>query len=171
MKKKKPLEQYDYCDDTHINKSFDEYSKAIGSFIIKFSELEHELNQAIADTFFDDDQSVGYRVIKGLAFSKKIQLFHEIFLELAFFTAEGEKGRIKDLNIKLKEINSFRNKIVHANWLTLTEDGHVRTTIDTNTNDGTIEFISVKILPSTINEFIEKIEDIIAEIDKGLDHK
>jgi len=168
MSKKKKniahLEQYDYYDDTQIEKAFDKYSKLIGAFLIRFSQIEHDLNIYIAETFIDDDHSKGYRLIKNLSFSNKIQLFYEIFLEIATFTNLKNKVKLKRIIESLKEINTFRNKLAHANWSTLTKKGFVRTKIVSNNEDGTIQFINVKILPRDIKKFIENIESIIDDL-------
>ena len=160
---KEDLQQEDYYDSDYIEKVSEKYSKLIGIFIIKFNELEHELNRAIAKTFIDDDDSVGYRVIKLLNVSNKIELFYEIFLEITTST-DGKVEKLKKIKKKLDEARIFRNKLVHANWSTLTKEGYVRTKIESNKENGAIQLVKVKILPKTIKGFIDKVESLIIKI-------
>ena len=46
------LEQYDYLDNKYLQEIKTKYSRLIGSFLIQFSELEHELNVVIAERHF-----------------------------------------------------------------------------------------------------------------------
>lgn len=161
---KEDLCQYDYYEDDYIEKVYDKYSKLIGAFMIKFSELEHELNIAIAETFFDDDHSVGYRVIKNLNFINKIELFYEIHLEIATHVCEKDKINLKKIRAGLDEIRIFRNQLVHANWQTLTKKGFVRTKIDSDKNEGNIQFINIQMLPKTISKFTNKVDSLTLKI-------
>ena len=49
MTRKKSLEQFDDYDCNYIEKYKETYSKLIGLFIIRFSELEDALNIAISE--------------------------------------------------------------------------------------------------------------------------
>jgi hypothetical protein len=73
------LDQYDHGDDQYIQKKIDEYSFLIGSFLISFSQLEHELNLAIAETFADDLVEYGYMIIEDFTFANKIRFFYKIY--------------------------------------------------------------------------------------------
>lgn len=163
-RKKEYLEQEDIFDNDYMEEVMGKYAPLIGEFIIRFSELEHELNQMIAKSFIDDMDSVGYRVIKFLNFSAKVELFLETSLERAIYTNSNIIQKLNIIQKNLDEIRIFRNQIVHANWLTLTKKGFVRTRIESDKGDGSIQFVKVKILPKTIQTFINKINSTINQI-------
>ena len=162
---KEDLEQEDYYEEEYIEKASEKYSKLIGEFIIKFSGLEHEMNVAIAEAFFDDDHDTGYTVIEKLSFFDKVDLFYKMYLKRAYHNDEGNISKLKKIKTKFEEINAFRNKVVHANWSTLTKEGFVRTKITVDNADGIVKFIKVKILPKNIREFIKKIDSLINQLD------
>lgn len=163
--RKESLEQEDFFDNDYIEKVSEKYGLLIGKFIIKFNELEHEINQAIAKSFIDDFDSEGYRVIKFLNIANKIELFYEIYLERERYVDKKTKINIANIKNELDEIRVFRNKLVHANWSTLNKRGFVRTKIESNNKlGGEIMLVSVKILPGTIKKFIEKTDCAIIKI-------
>lgn len=162
--KKEELEQEDYFDDEYIETVSEKYGLLIGKFIISFNELEHELNQAISKYFIDDSDSKGYRVIKFLTNSSKVNLFYELYLERATFVNTHNKSKIKLIKNKLDEIREFRNKLVHANWSTLTKEGYVRTKVESDKEEGVIKFVNAKILPKTIKSYINQIDFTIIKI-------
>lgn len=65
----------------------------------------------------------------------------------------------------MKDINTFRNNIVHANWATLTKDKFVRTKTIVDDNDGMVTFVNRKITPKMIERASVKIEKLIEQID------
>ena len=162
---KEDLEQYDYYDNDYIEKVSGKYSKLIGEFIIEFSRLESELNIAIAEAFFDDDHDTGYTILAKLDFSDKTDLFYKMYLKIATATENNKLSPLKKIKKQLIEISEFRNKLAHANWSTLTKDGFVRTKITVDNSDGFVRFVKVKILPGNIQEFIDKIDSLIDQID------
>lgn len=161
---KEDLDQYDFYDDEYIEKVSERYSRLIGEFIIKFNDLEHELDIAIAKTFIDDDCSVGYRITKLLNVYNKIELFYEIYLERATFVSRKNKIKLKTIKKNLDSIRIFRNQLVHANWSTLNKEGFVRTKIESDKENGTLKLVKVKILPKTIKNFINKLDLMIIKI-------
>jgi len=80
------LGQYDFIDEEYYEKTIDKYTNLIGTFITKFSCLEHEINIAIADFFEDDIHSTGYLVIEKLNIYSKIELFYNIYMYLMQFS-------------------------------------------------------------------------------------
>jgi len=169
---KEDLEQEDYFNTEQIETYFEDYSSLIGAFIIKFNELEHEVNISIAKIMFDDDDSEGYRIVKFLNFFNKVEFFHEKYLErvigMGGDNKEKDKETLKRIKKDLDEVRVFRNKLVHANWNTLTEDGFVRTKIESNKEEGNIQFVKVKMSQEIIKGFIERL-DLTLEFFYGLD--
>lgn len=162
--KKQNLDQEDYFNNEYIEKVSEKYSQLMGLFIIKFSELEHEINQAIAKSFIDDDDSEGYHIIKFLNTNSRIELFYEIYLERASLMDLKIKPKLKNMKKDLDAIRTFRNKLVHANWPTLDKSGYVRTEMKSDKEEGIIKLIHVKILPSTIRSYISLIDSTIIKI-------
>src|SRR4029077_18903371 len=75
------LDQHDYVsDDDLTEKKEAKYAKLIGSFLISFSELEHDIDRFIAQLINERGDSPGYIIIKDLDVSQKIELFYNIAL-------------------------------------------------------------------------------------------
>ncbi|MDP2940158.1 MAG: winged helix-turn-helix domain-containing protein [Candidatus Omnitrophota bacterium] len=162
------LEQLDFFEDDYIDKVFDKYSQLIGWFLIRFSRLEHDFNIIIAEFFGDDYHETGYIVIKKLMFLNKIELFYDLYIRPISFSEKNKKKQEKLLNIKkrLDDINTFRNRVVHANWSSLNRDGFVRTKIITDYRvDGAVKFERVKITPKIIKKNIAEINKLIDDIE------
>jgi len=137
-RKDEELDQFDYISGEYIEKVdiFIDYSYALGEFIITFSNLDHEINIAIADIFADDAHYFGYLIIEKLSFVNKIDLFYKLYLGLAHHTSPKNKKMLQKIKADLMEINTFRNNIIHANWTTLTKDKFVRTKLSLATTTG-----------------------------------
>ena len=163
------MDQYDYIFDEYIYNVSDKYSKLIGSFIIKFSELEHELNTAIADLSFDDCHEPGYLITEKLSVRNKIDLFYRMCIERSVYKGGNSKERLKKIKVWFDSINTFRNNLVHANWLTLKKNGYVRIKFVVDSENGYIKFKSIKITPKIIREKIREIEKRINMIDEYKD--
>lgn len=160
------LEQYDYSTNDYLYKVEDKYAPLIGLFLIRFSELEHTLNIAIAEIINDRTHEPGFVVIENLTTNNKIQLFYKFYLQLV--SALGKKkhvDRLRQLRSQLEEINTFRNKIAHANWQTLNKQGMVRTKIVVDNQQGYVLFRRVEILPKAIRRQIKTIEKLILAFD------
>jgi hypothetical protein len=131
------------------------YSRLIGTFIMNWSKLEHELNGAISEGINGPAHQVGHLVVENMSAFKKIDLFHNLYLELEKPKSRGNAIRLLYLKYKLTELNSFKNSIVHANWQTLNKKGFVRTKTGQNEDEGSIEFRNVLIKPVTIKTQIK----------------
>ena len=162
------LEQLDYFEDGYIDKVFDKYSQLVGQFLIEFSHLEHNFNLVIADFFGDDYHETGYIIIKKLTFFNKIELFYDLYIRPISFSKKNKKKQKKLLSIKerLGSINTFRNRVVHANWSLLNKDGFVRTKITTDYKaDGVIKFERIKITPKIIKKNTVEIDKLIDDVE------
>lgn len=159
------LEQFDFYEEDLIEKNKDKYANSIGLFLIEFSQLEHNIDIEIADLVIDDDQTLGYTIIKNLSISSKIELFYDLSLQKASIM-DGDITKLKEIFEKLEEIIELRNKIAHGKWHTLDKDGFIRVGTERKKDDGFIKFKKTKITPEIIEEGIQKMEKITEEIDE-----
>lgn len=169
MKKKEnreQLEQYDCVDLEESAKHKKSYSPLIGSFIFWFSYLEHCLNIELAENLNNRSHSIGYMVVEKLRMDEKIRLFYDIFAEAAVLM--GFKKKKTELDIirnSLSGLNTFRNQIVHANWVSINKNKEVRVKIILNKDNGYVEFKRIKITEKEISRRIEEIEKIVDKIE------
>jgi hypothetical protein len=103
------LEQCDSFDSEYIEEVQDKFSPLLGLFLIRFSFLEHELNIAIAEFFYDDIYEPGYIITERLTTDNKIDLFYKLYFGLASFKGERSKKALNQIREKLKKLNTFRN--------------------------------------------------------------
>lgn len=165
--KQEKLEQYDFVNSDYIEKAEDHYAPSIGLFLIRFSELEHTLDTAIANHIADNAHEMGYLVIEGLGLHNKIELLRKLFHLHTKYLQPKRLARLKRLVKKLHELRVFRNYIAHANWSTLDKSGYVRTKIDEK--DGEIILKKVRITPSKIEGWIGRIESLSEDLDEFAD--
>lgn len=139
---------------------------------ISFSALESSLNMLVAEAINNRSHDLGYQVIKSLTYQNKVKLAKDLYLnQLSFVSKKQLKERYKrEFDIiykKLLELGQFRNKVAHANWVTLDKNGYVRTKIDLD-DSGTIQFIKVKITPQMMQKFTNQCHIFSCRIDKFL---
>jgi hypothetical protein len=96
----------------------------------------------------------------------KIEFLYSILLQFISVTYQDKKKKLINLKSRLDSINSFRNKVVHANWLTLKKNGEVRTKIMTDNLDGGIKFENVTITKKVLKEAIKEAYSLNNEIDE-----
>ena len=160
------LEQYDYSTNDYMYRVEDKYSHLIGIFLIRFSELEHSLNITIADIINDRTHEHGFIIVENLTTNNKIQLFYKFYLlHISALQKDRLTLKLQNLKIQLEEINSFRNKIVHANWQTLNKQGMVRTKIAVDSQHGYVLFRKFEMLPKTIRLQIKSLEKLILTLE------
>ena len=163
--KKMEIEQYDYVNDENEDKIVEKYAKSIGQLLIHFNNLDHELNQAISHIFCDDAIHQGYSVTKDLMFRNKVELFNDLYTQLIASTDKMKKMiKLNFLYNELLNLNTFRNSVIHANWLTLDEDCYVRTKVIVDKDDGWIKGKMIKITPRMIVVKSRRIDTIIEKI-------
>lgn len=161
--KQESLEQYDYVDGEYIEKVKKRYAHRIGLFMIRFSELEHTLDTALAEHFMDDAHEMGYLVIEGLSVNNKIELFRKLCQQFARLLAPKKLPRLKRLIKRLHDLRVFRNYLAHANWSSLDKTGYVRTRIDEK--DGEIVLKKVRMTPDKIETWIRRIDVATEDLD------
>lgn len=155
--KEEKLDQYDFPwdKDEVIFAKEEEYAKEIGGFLIAFSNLESAVNVLIADGISDRSHDLGYKIVKHLKYRNKIELAKELYIPV-INSIPVEKIRKKSAQeferifTKLVDLGEFRNKVAHANWMSLNKSGYVRTTI-TSAKDGSIKFKKVIITPKNLS--------------------
>lgn len=157
---KETLDQYDLIVNDDLAAVKKKYSELIGRFLICFSSLEHDLNISIAEIIHDRTHETGYVVIEGMTFNNKIQLFYKLYSRLESATEKRFAHKLKYIKQSLSSINSFRNNIAHANWLSVSPAGFVRIKIIVDSEDGYVAFKKAKILPGMIREKIKEIEKL-----------
>lgn len=161
------LDQYDYFDEEYIESVKEEYACYIGLFLINFSSLEHDLNVRIAEIVNERSHDLGYYVIEKLTLKNKIDLFCKLRHRKYTSTfGDNLKNKLKLIENKLNEINSFRNIIVHANWPSLTKDKYVRSKIMVDNEEAEIKFKTVKFTPLLIKQKIKEMHSVQNEIEK-----
>jgi hypothetical protein len=159
------LDQWDYIDDEYFDEALSKYGELIGHLLMHFSVLEHELNVAIAEMISGRTHEIGYAIMERMAMRNKIELFYKLYNMYA--TAMGEqKEDLEKIKNALIEINDFRNLIAHANWLTIQNNGSVRTKFISDKNTGWIKFKNIVIKPEDILAQIEAIQDLTEKIDE-----
>ena len=157
--------QYGENDDSDILGEFEtiervqeKYAKSIGMLIISFSSLEDTVDRDLATAINDRAYEPGYRIIKYLEFRDKINLLKDDYSAFIKYCFTGKKrikfiGELKTIYSKLVELSEFRNKIAHANWLSLDKAGFVRYKSIENKVDIGMSFEKVKLTPSVIIKF------------------
>lgn len=162
------LEQYDSCwDEEVIAKKEERYASCIGSFLIWFSNLEHSLDIELANLILECSHDKGYLIIKDLEMSEKIELFYNLAFPQVNLAEKRKLLKLKQLNTikkQLEYITVLRNKIAHAKWNTLDDDGFVRVDTKTNKENGFIKFRKFKITPSIMKQSMREIENLVEKL-------
>jgi hypothetical protein len=156
--KSEPLEQYDWFDDHYIDKVARRYEARIGRVLIRFSELEYDLDIAIAERLSDGSHELGYLVLEGSSLNNKIELFRRLLHAVVRYL---RRSRVKKLQSIVKQLHAariFRNYVAHANWRTLERSGYVRTRV--SEKDGEIVFKKVRITPSVLDAWYRRIDHL-----------
>ncbi|MDO8495651.1 MAG: hypothetical protein Q7S32_04040 [bacterium] len=98
----------------------------------------------------------------------KIDLLSRILKSSLFDVSNKKQDQFIKLVSKIRELNTFRNKVLHANWMSASRDGTVRTRIVIDEEDGSVLFKRAKISPELINKkseecwkTTEKLEDFL----------
>lgn len=159
------LEQYDWTGDELTEKNEERYALHIGTFLISFSNLEHSLDLEIANLINDRSHDEGYVIIKDLELSAKIELFYNLAFPRVNW-AEKKKvlksRQLTSIRKQLETLSTLRNKIAHAKWQTLDDEGYVRVDTKTKKEDGMIKFRKLKITPTIMRQGIREM-DALAE--------
>jgi hypothetical protein len=164
-----PLDQYDFLDTDFMDEHSDKFSKIIGEYIIDFSYLEHSLDKLISEMMDDRSDAVGFIIMSEMGMSNKIDLL-EKFIKLEKYHGLKRPKHIAPLIRELRAVNTFRNRLAHANWSSMRQDGMTRIKTRIDKNNG-IYFENFKLDTATIinarivlGNLVSKIEDLELEI-------
>lgn len=175
--KKVSLAQYGGTEDDTVVGEFEtienqhaKYASAIGSFIISFAELEHAVDDEVATAINERAHEPGYRIIKYLTFRDKINFLNDHYSAyIKFLESKTAKVRLlaelKMIYNKLCELSEFRNKVAHADWLSLDTSGFVRTKIVENRDDIGMQLEKVKMTPGVLVKFRKQNEALVNKMD------
>jgi hypothetical protein len=154
--KSESLDQYDLVDGGYIDKVARRYEARIGRLLIRFSELEHNLDIAIADRLSDRSHELGYLVLEGYSLHNKIELFRKLLHPHVQLLLPSRMNKFQSIVRKLHEARIVRNYVAHANWRTLERSGYVRTRV--GEKEGDIVFKKVRITPSVLEAWYRRID-------------
>lgn len=143
------------------------YASLIGTFLIRFSNLEHTLELGIVDRINDRIYDEGYIIIKDLDLSGKIELFYNVTHMFSNYALKRKKQKMNQLNSiksKLYELSILRNKIAHAKWYTLDSEGYIRVDTKTSKENGLIKFRKFKLTTNVIKRGIREIKQVNAKL-------
>lgn len=163
------LEQYDYYDYDNMAKMWHKYDKRIGGVLIQFGELEQSLDGAIAFLVSDRSDDLGYRITMDLSFGQKVKLFNrlcKIYLKWAPDTDDA--SALKDVVDRLIAASQVRNIVAHAKWMTLDEDGFVRSRAGIN-DEAEVHFKYYRLTPKVLYHQERKIRKIDVDFTNFLD--
>jgi len=161
------LEQYyDGESDEWEDASSVGYPESIGNFLVRFSSFENNIDKWVADGISDRSHHQGYHVLQLLKTSNKIDLLERMTLLMLTHFNPKMRVEFKTIISNMRSINSFRNKIVHANWISLRNNGDVQTRVSIDKDEGFVQFEKTKITPRIIDENVIKMENLIEKLDK-----
>lgn len=151
------LDQYDGWSDEILERWEGQYAYHIGKVFISFSALEHGLEVQLANLINERAHEEGFLVAKDLEMHHKIELFYNLCFQLIYYKFENSKQRPKLLTRlaairkQLEDSSEFRNKVAHAKWTTLDEEGFVRVDTKTDKDNGRIRFRKFKMSASILH--------------------
>ncbi len=160
------LEQYDFVNDEYMEDKKYDYAYLLGLFIIKFSNLEHELNISIANLINEHTHDMGYSIIEWLTFSNKLDIFTKLSKKYISILDKDKKvlEKFKDIVKNIKEISEYRNILAHVNWTSTKKWWFVRIKIISDKEDWFVSFKYIKVLPRNIKWKITKIDNILEKL-------
>lgn len=148
------LEQYDHYDEDLMVKNQHRYDKRIGSLMIAFNELEKTVERGISFLVSDRSDDNGMRIIIDYSFRQKLILFQRLATVYLHY-AKGKKDtkeivRLKALLKLLLSAAEIRNIIAHAKWMSLDEDGFVRSNKSSLSDEAWVRFKYYKLTPKIL---------------------
>ncbi len=164
------LDQYDggWNEDILLNKKID-YAFYIWKFLIDFSDLEHEIDIALAEQISNRGHDLWYLITKDVEiFDKTNLLYNLLFQYLSCFKKNKKIKKLDDLIKRFQNLIVFRNKIAHWKWNTLDKDGFIRVDVRTSKESGFIVFRKFKITLPILRKSIKEIEKLTEELSNFL---
>jgi hypothetical protein len=157
------LDQYDFVDTDYMDQNSVLFAKPIGEFLISFSYLEHALDRLISEIINDRTDSIGYLITAEMKMANKIDLLQR-FVKLEKYHGLKRPRRINPVISKLKMVNTFRNRIAHANWSSMRADGmtRIKTKVD---KDNGVFFENFNLSKEEIKRAQSELDSLIQQID------
>lgn len=164
----KDANQFDNIEYTQegLDKVFGILTKEIGSLLVTFSELEHSLDIAVAETFDNRNHEVGMIVTKKLSYIQKVMLFYDLALRINSYHNLDLRNQLKGLKKELIYLAEIRNVVAHAKWLSITEGAYVRSQVGSNVESGAPFIKYYKINKSVLRNASLRISEANLAVDK-----
>lgn len=159
------LNQWDLIHEDYIETKIVDYSYYIWEFLIRFSELEHEINISIANLITERSHDKWYSIIEWLSFSSKLDMYNRLskwYISISDNKSISEK--FKNIVKDIKKLSEFRNILAHSNWSSMKKWWFVRVKFYSDKEDWFVTFKYIKILPRNIKSKITKVENIIEKL-------
>lgn len=158
--KKVGMEQFDSYDYDHMERKIAKYDKRIGSLIISFSELEQTLDQAISFIISDRSDDIGKRITMDMRYIQKVELYNrQLKFYLVISDNKDQLEKLKKCIEDLKAAGTIRNLVAHAKWMSLDEEGYVRSKASLD-DEAFIEYRYYKLTPGELYRLERKIDKI-----------
>lgn len=154
------LEQNDFFETDEMEKKSKNYSSLIGEFLIEFSDLEYILESEIASILSSRSDDIGAQVAIHLEYMAKVELYTQITTRYIDDVMPEKKSILKQLKKRLVSAGETRNIIAHAKWMSLTEDGFVRSITKTDSDNGYVKFKYYKLTEDVLRNLKLKIEKL-----------
>lgn len=164
----KNADQFDNIEYTQagLDKVFGILTREIGSLLVTFSELEHSLDVAIAETFDNQNHQVGMIVTKKLTYIQKVMLFYDLALRICSYHQLDLKVQLKTLKKELVYMAEIRNVVAHAKWLSITDGAYVRSQVTSNADSGAPFIKYYKINSSVLRDASLRMSEASMAVDK-----
>lgn len=164
----KDANQFDNIEYTQagLDKVFGILTTEIGSLLVAFSELEHSLDIAIAETFDNRNHQVGMIVTKKLTYIQKVLLFYDLAMRICSYHQLDLKNQLKALKKELVYMAEIRNVVAHAKWLSITDGAFVRSQVTGSADSGTPFIKYYKINKSILRDASLRMNEANMAVDK-----
>lgn len=149
-----------------LEKVFGILTTEIGSLLVAFSELEHSLDIAVAETFDNRNHQVGMIVTKKLTYIQKVLLFYDLALRICSYHQLDLKNQLKALKKELVYMAEIRNVVAHAKWLSITDGAYVRSQVTGSADSGTPFIKYYKINKSILRNASLRMNEANMAVDK-----
>lgn len=175
-KKNHTLGQYvfeDLLNPSEVN--IEALSDSIGYFMIAFSRLEGAINGIVAELINDRGDDLGYRVLSFLGVRDKITFLkwtamqHITWLDVTPDIKKKRRDFLKELITNLVEVNAFRNRVAHASWEYVDEDGYFLTKTHQDSDEGDVTFEKVKFTKQLFYRFTRRTEALQTRVESLTD--
>ena len=114
---------HDIEDEDKAEEYLEETLPVIGEVIMYFNGLESDLDSVLCQCFSDRTDSMGLIVMGSMSYSAKVNLLKRLCDDFHLAMTETTVGYTAIIS-KLNECSQLRNKVAHANWESIDEQGY-----------------------------------------------